>query len=152
MTPKRWGYLALVSDTSSEAEHYLVSLNKRVGGVARLLHASLIARGCATYVKTIYIGYEIDGQMVAALYGHSDHVELALALPEEAEDDLLVDATHLTWRTLPVAAIVTTPRQADGAAALISAACDRVRAGSHDVNRDNEVFVRAREHRRRRGL
>ncbi|MCX6539976.1 MAG: hypothetical protein NTX77_00005, partial [Actinobacteria bacterium] len=27
-------------------------------------------------------------------------------LPEDAEGDLLVDASHLTWRTLPVAAIV----------------------------------------------
>ena len=49
---------------------------------------------------------EVGGEMVAALYSHADHVELALALPESEEHRLLVDATHLTWRTMPVAAIV----------------------------------------------
>ena len=132
----------------SETEEYLSHLNKRVQTLARQLDALLLAQGCTSYVKTIYVGYEIDGEMVAACYGHVDHVELALALPESEEHRLLVDATHLTWRTMPVAAIVRTATDSEEVSRLIEAACQRVRAGTHEVHRDNEFFVHARRERR----
>jgi hypothetical protein len=98
----------------------------------------------------IYIGYDIDGEMVAALYGHIDHVEIALALPEDAEGDLLIDASHLTWRTLPVAALV---RNMDDLAPFKQLALDavgRVRTASHTVNRDNDFFTKSKRERRDR--
>lgn len=112
--------------------------------LATATHEALVDLGCSSYVKTIYIGYDLDGEMVAALYAHSDHVEVALALPEDAVGALLVDAAHLTWRTLPVAAVLR--RKADLAAfkTLAAQACDRVRTSSHEVMRDNDFFIRRR--------
>jgi len=86
--------------------------------------------------------------MVAALYGHADHVEIALALPEEADDPLLVDASHLTWRTLPVAAIIRTENDMTALEGLVADACDRVRTREHSVVRDNDFFIRSRRERR----
>lgn len=140
-----------MSMASSESEEYLKGLGKRVQAVARQVDALLMEEGCNSYVKTIYIGYDIAGEMVAALYGHADHVELALALSESEEHHLLVDATHLTWRTMPVAAIVRTSADAKEVGPLIRVACERLRAGAHDVHRDNEFFVQAKRGRRRSG-
>jgi hypothetical protein len=133
-----------------DANDYLRTLNKQMKPLASELHNLLLNLGCISYVKTIYIGYAIDGVMVAALYGHIDHVEIALALPEDSEEDLLVDASHLTWRTLPVAAIVQTKQEISQFSRLASTAVERVRTSSHSVNRDNDFFVRSK--RERRGL
>jgi len=86
--------------------------------------------------------------MVAALYGHADHVEVALALPEDADGDLLVDASHLTWRTLPVAAILNSETDVEQFSKLVSEAVARVSAQTHDVRRDNDFFIRSRRERR----
>jgi hypothetical protein len=101
-----------------------------------------------SYVKTIYIGYDIGGEMVAALYAHADHVEVALALPEDAEGELLVDASHLTWRTLPVAAILKSEADVEQFSKLVSEAVERVADQTHDVKRDNDFFIRSRRERR----
>lgn len=130
-----------------EVTEYLAGLNSKVRALAEKLDASFVAHGCSAYVKTIYIGYDIGGEMVAALYGHSDHVELALAIPEDTDHPLLVDATHLTWRTLPVAALIHNSIEVKQATPLIELACNRVRAGGHDVHRDNDYFIKARRER-----
>lgn len=111
-------------------------------------HEVLAATGAVSYVKTIYVGYEINGEMIAALYPRADHLEIALALPEDAESRLLVDASHLTWRTLPVAAIVATADDVSALSGLAAAAAERVRTANHDVLRDNEFFARSRRERR----
>jgi hypothetical protein len=109
--------------------------------------------GCEAYVKTIYVGFDLAGEMVAAAYGHARHVEIAIALPEDHPDTRLQDATHLTWRTLPVSLDLTTASDVQEAAALLKDACDRVRQGAHDVNRDNDHFIKARQRRKAsRGL
>jgi|694.fasta_scaffold148095_1 hypothetical protein len=136
--------------TDGEAQTYLTDLNKRVRPIATSLHEALLGLGCVSYVKTIYIGYDIDGEMVAALYGHIDHVEVALALPEDAEGDLLIDAKHLTWRTLPVAAIVRNKTDIVAFMQLALTAVEGVRTSSHTVNRDNEFFIKSRQERRDR--
>ena len=123
-------------------------MNKKVGPLASDLHDVLLNLGCVSYVKTIYIGYDIAGEMVAALYGHSDYVEIALALPEDADGDLLIDASHLTWRTLPVAAIVRKTTDVQPFKELASVAVERVRTASHTVNRDNDFFAKSRRERR----
>ena len=133
---------------NSEAQAYLSELNKKVRPLASDLHDVLIKLGCVSYVKTIYIGYDIAGEMVAALYGRSDHVEIALALPEDAVGDLLIDASHLTWRTLPVAAVVRNTTDVQPFTELASAAVERVRTASHTVNRDNDFFIKSRRERR----
>ncbi len=137
-------------DTSSDAQTYIAGSGKKIRTLIQSLHGTLLSLGCVSYVKTIYIGYDIDGEMVAALYGHSDHVEIALALPEDAEGDLLIDASHLTWRTLPVAAIVSSVAELPLFAKLASDAVDRVRTASHTVHRDNDFFAKSRRERRGR--
>lgn len=136
--------------SDGDAQSYLSEMGKRVRPLAAALHEVLLRLGCVSYVKTIYIGYDIDGEMVAALYGHSDHVEIALALAEDAEGDLLIDASHLTWRTLPVAAIVRTKDDLDQFSSLAGAAVERVRTSSHTVLRDNDFFMKSRRERRGR--
>ena len=136
--------------SDDEAQAYLAEMGKRMRPLAAALHDVLLGLGCICYVKTIYIGYDINGEMVAALYGRSDHVEIALALPEDAEGDLLIDASHLTWRTLPVAAIVRTKDELDQFSALAGAAVERVRTSSHMVHRDNDYFMKSRRERRGR--
>ena len=137
-----------MAENDAEAQEYLKALNKRVGGLASSIHELFRTQKCSSYVKTIYVGYDIDGEMVAALYGHADHVEVALALDEQYSSELLVDASHLTWRTLPVSAIVRTVKDLKELSQLVDEACDRVRAGKHDVKRDNEYFMKSRRERR----
>ncbi len=122
----------------------LATLNSTLKPLGTKLHKRLVAKGCIAYVKTIYIGYDLDGVMVAALYPHSDRVEIALALPEDHESGLLIDATHLTWKTLPVAAIVKTKDDAAETLELIDEACQRIKDGVHAVERPNDYFMKSR--------
>ena len=126
----------------NEVNDYLEGGSKGIRDIAFATHNALIANGCHAYFKTIYIGYDLDGEMVAALYKRADHIELALALPEEHESNLLVDATHLTWRTLPVAASFTKSSQLKEVTSLIIEACARVQSDSHSVYRDNDFFTK----------
>ncbi len=125
----------------SEAEVYLQQVDEAMRPLAAAAHRVLVNGGCASYVKTIYIGYEIDGEMAAALYAHPDRLEVALALAEDATSPLLADAGHLTWRTLPVAAELR--RQGDLAefSQLAAEAVERVQHARHDVSRDNDFFM-----------
>lgn len=136
--------------TSTEARDYFALLNRKVATVGQKVDELFEAEGCASYVKTIYVGYDIGGEMVAALYGHADHIELALALDEAHPAEGLIDASHLTWRTLPVAAIVKSEADVKKVGALIDEACARVREGAHDVNRDNDFFIKSRRERKER--
>ena len=87
---------------------------------------------------------------MAALYGHADHVEVALALAEDHPSSQLIDASHLTWKTLPVAAIGHNTAEVKKFRPLIDEACQRVRTRQHDVNRDNDFFMKAKRERRGR--
>jgi hypothetical protein len=134
-------------ETPSEVADYINLLNADARKLALATHKVLDTEGCKSYVKTIYIGYEINGQMVAALYAHTNHLEVALALPEDAVGALLIDATHLTWKTLPVAAVIRSPDDLVEFNTLTSLAAARVRSQSHDVERDNDYFIKARRER-----
>ena len=150
LTSRTRTYDATVSG-HAEAERYLAECGDRIRPLAEAAHGVLVDHGCESYVKTIYVGYDVDGEMVAALYAHSDHVEVALALAEDAEGNLLVDASHLTWRTLPVAAILRSEDDLDDFAGMVDEAVDRVRAETHDVKRDNDFFIRSKRERRQMG-
>ena len=108
------------------------------------LHKKLLSEGCTSYVKTIYIGYDLDGVMVGALYPHADRAEIALALPDDHESKLLKDATHLTWKTLPVAAVVRSIGELPEALSLADEACQRIKDRVHDVERPNDYFKKSR--------
>lgn len=132
-------------------DSYMAGLSASSRRLAEKAHAAFMAEGCSAYVKTIYIGYDFDGEMVAAMYVHSKSLEVALALDEDHENDILVDASHLTWRTLPVAAVVTNTKEVSSKLRpLISEACKRVRSGEHAVNRDNDFFIEAHRLRQQR--
>ncbi len=133
----------------ADAQKYIAGLNKKAAALCMQVHKMFLISGCTSYVKTIYIGYDIDGEMVAALYGHADHVELAMALAEDHPSSQLVDASHLTWKTLPVAAIGHNAVEVKKFGPLIDEACTRVRTGLHNVNRDNEFFMKAKRERRK---
>ena len=137
-----------MTTTDGEARQYIADLNKTSAALCSQVHEMFVAAGCSSYVKTIYIGYDIDGEMVAALYGRADHVEVALALAEDHPSSQLIDASHLTWKTLPVAAIGHDAAEVEKMAGLVVEACDRVRAGLHTVNRDNDFFIKAKRERR----
>ncbi len=139
-----------MTNEDSEARKYIAELNNVSGLLCAQVHEMFLAAGCNSYVKTIYIGYDIDGEMVAALYGHADHVEVALALAEDHPSSQLIDASHLTWKTLPVAAIGHDAAEVRKMGPLIEEACERVRAGLHYVNRDNDFFMKAKRERRGR--
>jgi hypothetical protein len=139
-----------VAANDVEAQQYIAELNKTSAALCTQVHEMFLASGCSSYVKTIYIGYDIGGEMVAALYGHADHVEVALALAEDHPSSQLIDASHLTWKTLPVAAIGHDAAEVEKMAGLVVEACDRVRSGLHTVNRDNEFFMKSKRERRGR--
>ena len=103
--------------------------------------------GCILYVKTIYIGADLEGQMVGAIYAHKTDIEVALALPENAVHPLLEDASHLTWRTLPVLAKITSGKEVKILKELVLEACQRIRDSEHKVYLDDDFFVEARRRR-----
>ena len=135
----------------SDAQIYLRDANKKVSALATNLHKLFLKHGCVSYVKTIYIGYDIDGVMVAALYCHENRVELAIALEENHRSKLLIDATHLTWRTMPVAVVIQSKDDLSEAAELIIEATDRVKTGQNTVNRSSEFFAEVKKQKRLSG-
>jgi hypothetical protein len=104
--------------------------------------------GCNCYKKTIYLGYEYDGEMVAALYINRNYLEIPLALPEEYDGPLIEDARHLTWRTLPVAAVVKSKTDLNIFENYAREAFERVKNRSHTVLRDNQFFAKSRRERK----
>ena len=136
----------------SEAEAYIAGLNNNIRKIVSEAHQILIDLGCSSYVKTIYIGYDFNGEMVAALYGHSEYVEVAVALSETHESSILIDASHLTWRTLPVAAVLKSKADLKMFTPLVKEACRGVLSGGHTVLRDNEFFVAAKREREEKGV
>lgn len=104
----------------------------------------LLIDGGATpdYVaKTIYVTYMIRDEIVAAVYPHPQYFEVALALPEDHPSPLLDDATHLTWRTLPVSLKLHDKHAAVEASELILEALERVATNVHNVVRNNDHFM-----------
>lgn len=100
--------------------------------------------GCVPDVKTIYISFTLNGEMVAAIYPRSSRLEIALALPEVHSSELLEDASHLTWRTLPLMLRVNDAVGLDEGFELIEEAVNRVRQGVHNVKRPTEFFIARR--------
>jgi len=136
----------------SDAEAYVACLHDKIEKIASEAHQILINSGCTSYVKTIYIGYDFNGEMVAALYGHSDYVEVAIALSESYESPVLIDASHLTWRTLPVAAVLKSKADIKMFGPLVKEACKGVLSGGHTVLRDIEFFAAAKRERQEKGV
>jgi hypothetical protein len=147
--PEHVARILLAVPNPSGVDDYLADCNRGIRELAGAASGILIEQGCTAYVKTIYIGFESAGEMVAALYAHGENIEVALALPEDCEGALLVDASHLTWRTLPVAAVIRKASELEEFRELALVASERVRMGEHDVERDTEFFAKARRERYR---
>lgn len=130
---------------SQEAISYIEKLPKPGREICRWLHSYLETKGCASYVKTIYVGYEINGEMVAAIYGYRDIVEIALSLAEDHESELLRDATHLKWRTLPVSIVVDDSVDRQLIHELIDESCERIISSTHRVDRGSEFFIKVKK-------
>lgn len=134
----------------AEAASLLALSQEFVSAAVEALHELFVVElGGVEYVKTIYVGYEIDGQMVAAAYPQAESLEVALPLPEDDPSPLLIDATHLTWRTMPVACKVTSAHDISSMVKLARIGADRVRTGAHDVDRPTEFFMAVRPTRGR---
>lgn len=96
--------------------------------------------GCTVYVKTIYVGFTVNEEMVCAIYPRRDHLEVALALAEDVEGSEFKDATHLTWPTMPVAMEIRNPTEGEMVIRHLATAVQRVTSGAHKVRRPNEHF------------
>jgi len=128
------------------------SASKKIRRLAQSADDILTALGCSRYRKTIYVGYEFDGEMVAAMYVHRDWLEIPLALPEDFAGSLIEDAGHLTWRTLPVAVIIRREEDLQFFRDYAHEAFERVRSHSHGVRRDNAYFAKSRRERKGPGF
>jgi len=71
--------------------------------MARVTHETLRSAGCMSYVKTVHVGYNVDGVKVVVSYVHGESIEIALAIGEDHPDDRRVDVSRQTWRTFPFA-------------------------------------------------
>jgi hypothetical protein len=130
------------STIETEAQLFIAGIEKRsLRSLALNLHEYLLRESVIDYVKTIYIGYESQGEMFAALYRNVNAIEIALPLPEDESGPLIMDASHLTWRTLPLMIHVTHASQLTDAFAVIDRAFGRLKSGLHLLNRTNEFFI-----------
>ena len=96
--------------------------------------------GLTMYVKTIYVGVELDGAMIAAVYPTRESLNVVLALDSNHPNSRLEDATHLTWRTMPVMFKATKKTDFKVLNKLFDEALERVSTGTHDVDRPAEYF------------
>jgi len=133
---------------SDDVRQLVGNYSPKIQQIVGEIHRCVVGLGCLSYIKAIYIGYEIKGEMVAALYPYHKHVDLALAIPEDTADPILVDASHLTWRSLPLMATIRNKRDVEKAKKYSKFAVDQIRSGSHTVNRDNEFFIRTKHERK----
>jgi len=143
-----------------DLDAYLADTTTKVRKLIDQICDQFTNEGCSLYVKTIYIGADLNDQMVGAIYAYESNVEVALALPKDATHPLLEDASHLTWRTLPVLAKIASAKDVKSLKELVEQACRRIRDSEHDVYLDDDFFVEARRRpgesdfsrsRRRRG-
>lgn len=127
---------------SADAQLFISGIEKKpLRSLALELHNHLAKESVVDYVKTIYVGYEFQGEMFAALYRNTGAIEVALPLSENDAGPLIMDASHLTWRTLPLMIHVTHSSQLPEAFAVIDRAFDRLKSGLHHVHRSNEYFI-----------
>jgi len=140
--PVRYGFV------DSETERLLAASPDFVKVAYEALKGLIVGEfGGVSYVKTIYVGFEVDGNMVAAAYPHLDRLEVALPLRMDHLGAALVDATHLTWRTRPLAYQLRVLEQIPELLEFAQEGVQRAISGQHDVNLPNEHFRRARQDR-----
>ena len=113
------------------------------------LDDELIRVGLHRDVKTIYVSYtDEDRNLVAAVHPDpaTKTIEVALSLPKDFESSLTYDATHLKWRTLPVA--VRLKSLGDLTRMVHTLLADAIVHAPQSVARPSEEFAR---HRREAG-
>ena len=133
-----------VTTMSDASDAFIANAPNRVRALLRSIDLAFTAYGCTSYAKTIYLGFELNQEMIAAAYPLTESVDLALALPEDHPSPLLKDATHLTWKTMPVLLRLDPNDELGAVEPLLREAFDGVAQGRHAVNRPNEHFAARR--------
>lgn len=124
------------------AEKLVNHLPKHVKALLTDVYKLIVDKhGCHPDVKTIYISFTFEQAMVASAHIGTEDIELALALPEDHPSNLMEDALHLTWRTLPVLLRVNRHSTGKDVLELVEEAVERVKSGRHAVNRPPEFFA-----------
>jgi len=136
----------------NEVELFLSQQSKKNRSILNELISVFQAEECTAYVKTIYLGIDFGGEMVAAAYPSAENVEIALALEEDNPHPALLDATHLTWRTLPLSIKLESKADVQKYKELLAEAAERVRQSRHEVFRDNDYFTSAKRRRKEERL
>jgi hypothetical protein len=132
---------------TTTVDEFIADSPKAIQSVLRNLCRFFDELGCDAYVKTIYIGFTMAGEMVAAAYPDGKTVEVALALPEDHPSEVLKDATHLTWKSMPVLLALRSSKDFKYAQPLFLEAHERVLAGK---NKDEVPISRYIERNRGR--
>lgn len=124
------------------AEHLTKKLPVSLQSLLHKIYGLLVdGFGCDPDVKTLYISFTKDGSLVASAHIGGKQIELALALPEDHPSGLLEDASHLTWRTLPVFICLDANSSHQDALDLVREALDRVTSGEHKIDRPSDFFA-----------
>ena len=118
----------------TELENFISGFNKEIQKILRGLITIFESNSCTSSYKTIYIAFDLENEMVAAAYPHETHVEIALALAESHSNSNLKDASHLTWRTLPVSLELYSEEELQKHSFLIAEALTRVQIGERNTN------------------
>ena len=116
------------------------NLPPHVQEVIQEVYTLLVGVGCDPDVKTRYISFTRNSCLVGSAHVSGKQIELALALPEDHPSDLIEDASHLTWRTLPVCLRLTASTDRQEVLDLVREALARVVRGEHTINRPAEFF------------
>lgn len=123
------------------AEHLTKKLPTSLQSLLHKIYRLLVGNGCEPDVKTLYISFTKDASLVASAHIGGKQIELALALSEDHPSGLLEDASHLTWRTLPVCICLDANSSHKDALNLVREALDRVMSGEHDIDRPSDFFA-----------
>jgi len=95
----------------------------------RLFDYLVSQEACVSEVRSSYISFSIDGEMVAVAQRGDEGIDIAMALPFDGSDARVFDALDLKWRTLPTGIVIVGQRDVGIAKKYLKTACSRVRNG-----------------------
>lgn len=113
-----------------QAIRLVSGISQPLFGPLEFLYGWFEDAGCRAYVKTIYVGFDLNGYLVAAIYVRGgEYLEVALALPADDRFPDLYPADHLKWASLPVAFQVRPEDDLSRLVPVLERTLDRARHG-----------------------